>query len=410
MSKEGMQNLEVVSPRNMKNLLKISAKTGVAVMIWGPPGIGKSDIVRQLADDLSPVDDQGEFIEDERVPVYDVRLLLMEPTDLRGIPYRDPEENVMKWSEPTCLPPQKFKVVDQKTQEKVVIKNKNRSILFLDELTAAPPSVQGAAYQLILDRKIGDYSLPEGCIIVAAGNRMSDKGVSFKMPTPLRNRFSHFEMTHNYEEWLEWAIGKKVHPEIIGFIAEKKNNGLFNFDPNSADCERGFPTPRSWKFLSDYRWAMDDQLTPDNIESDSLYRKIVIGCIGSGAASVFIGYREYAKDLPKVEDVLSGKVKVLKNKNTSAHYFLSSSLVYALNEKWLEVKENKMKKEEFHQVCDNFLGFAMDNFEKEMVIMSARVGLRIYRMPMLQDPKKVMSNIQRFYKDYGKLIQKAVNS
>jgi len=134
------------------------------VMIWGPPGIGKSDIIAQI----------GQKLDRE---VIDLRLLLMEPTDLRGIPYYNKSQNKMDWAPPVDLPSDP----------------KSTAILFLDELNAAPMATQAAAYQLILNRRIGTYVLPKGVSVVAAGNRESDKGVTYRMPSPLANRVIHIK-------------------------------------------------------------------------------------------------------------------------------------------------------------------------------------------------------------------------
>ena len=135
------------------------------VMVWGPPGIGKSQIVAQVA-------------AQHNVPVIDIRLSQMEPTDLRGIPFRDGDHVV--WSIPALLPNAE--------------RHSSRGILFLDEITSAPPSVTAAAYQLILDRRLGEYRVPGGWAIFAAGNRHGDRGVTYAMPAPLANRFTHYDL------------------------------------------------------------------------------------------------------------------------------------------------------------------------------------------------------------------------
>ena len=129
------------------------------VMLWGPPGVGKSQMVAQVA-------------ERHNVPLIDIRLSQMEPSDLRGIPFRA-EEHV-EWAVPAMLPDAK--------------RHGESGILFLDEITSAPPSVSAAAYQLILDRKLGEYEVPDGWAIIAAGNRQGDRGVTYSMPAPLANR------------------------------------------------------------------------------------------------------------------------------------------------------------------------------------------------------------------------------
>lgn len=141
------------------------------VMLWGPPGVGKSQIIAQIG-------------ERHDIPVIDIRLSQMEPSDLRGIPFRDHDQ--VEWAIPAMLP---------NTE-----RHGNKGILFLDEITSAVPSVSAAAYQLILDRQLGEYKVPNGWAIFAAGNRQGDRGVTYTMPSPLANRFSHYDVDLNLDD------------------------------------------------------------------------------------------------------------------------------------------------------------------------------------------------------------------
>ena len=187
------------------------------VMLWGPPGVGKSQIVAQIG-------------ARHNAPVIDVRLSQMEPSDLRGIPFRDSE--LVEWAIPSMLPNAE--------------RHGAQGILFLDEITSAVPSVSAAAYQLILDRRLGDYRVPDGWAIFAAGNRQGDRGVTYTMPAPLANRFSHFEVDLNLDDWVAWAYQNGIDERIIGFLRFRPEQ-LFNFDP--AHNPVAFPTPRSWEFV-----------------------------------------------------------------------------------------------------------------------------------------------------------------
>jgi len=173
----------------------------VPTFIWGAPGVGKSSIVKQI----STKKDVG-FI--------DLRLALMDPTDLKGIPFFDKDTHSALWAPPAFLP------------------REGEGILFLDELNSAPPSVQASAYQLILDRKVGEYELPDGWAIVAAGNREGDRGVTYRMPAPLANRFVHFEMDIDTNEWRDWGYKNNLDERILSYIAYK-NEHLFTFDATS---------------------------------------------------------------------------------------------------------------------------------------------------------------------------------
>jgi midasin (ATPase involved in ribosome maturation) len=186
------------------------------VMLWGPPGVGKSQMVAQVA-------------QRHGMPVIDIRLSQMEPSDLRGIPFR--VDGRVDWAVPSMLP---------NTE-----RHGKQGILFLDEITSVPPSVSAAAYQLILDRRLGAYEVPLGWAIFAAGNRQGDRGVTYTMPAPLANRFSHFDVDLNLDDWVAWAYANNIDERLIGFLRFRPEL-LFEFDP--AHNPVAFPSPRSWEF------------------------------------------------------------------------------------------------------------------------------------------------------------------
>ena len=186
------------------------------VMIWGPPGVGKSQIY------------SGGAVMD-LVPLHEYRPAHLEPRDFRGIPFRNGE--IVEWAVPAMLPDAK--------------RHGPQGILFLDEITSAPPSVSAAAYQLILDRRLGEYRIPDGWAIFAAGNRQGDRGVTYTMPAPLANRFSHFEFEVNLDDWVAWAYRNGIDDRIIAFVRFRPEL-LFEFDP--AHNPVAFPSPRSWEF------------------------------------------------------------------------------------------------------------------------------------------------------------------
>ena len=219
------------------------------VMIWGPPGIGKSEIVAQTA-------------RDHDLPLIDLRLSQLEPSDLRGIPYR--VGTTVEWAPPATLP-----------QEE---RHGPRGILFLDELTAALPTVAAAAYQLVLDRRLGDYRLPEGWLIIAAGNRVGDRGVAYAMPAPLANRFQHVWLRADVEQWLRWAERVGIDPRIRQFLRSHPQ-WLTDFDPMAEPM--AFATPRSWVFA-------DRVLKKSGgVAIDQLFLQLA-GCVGPKAAEAFV--------------------------------------------------------------------------------------------------------------------------
>ena len=186
--------LRTVSPNQAKNSIRRAFKKKRPIFIWGPPGIGKSEIVHQIGSEI------------KKSLVIDIRLSLWEPTDIKGIPYFDSNQNTMVWAPPAELP-------DAATAKKY-----DTIILFMDEMNSAPPAVQAAAYQLILNRRVGTYHLPENVVIVAAGNREADKGVTYRMPAPLANRFVHLELSVNFDDWFQWAVTNDIHEDVVGYL------------------------------------------------------------------------------------------------------------------------------------------------------------------------------------------------
>jgi hypothetical protein len=332
------------------------------IFLWGPPGIGKSDIVGQITDELS------------NSHLIDIRLSLWEPTDIKGIPYFDSNTGTMVWAPPAELPSAEFAA------------QYDWVVLFLDEMNSAAPSVQAAAYQLILNRRIGQYKLPDNVLIIAAGNREADKGVTYRMPAPLANRFVHLELTVSFDDWFQWAVVNRQHTDVIGYLTFAKKD-LYDFDPKSPS--RSFATPRSWSFVS--------ELIEDDID-DATTTDLVSGAVGEGLAVKFMAHRKVASSMPNPTDILAGKVKEMASKEISAMYSLTVSLCYELKE---ACDKNDKK---FDDKVNNFLRFAMDNFDTELVVMGIKLALTQYALPI--DPDAVEC-FDEFHERYGKYIKAA---
>ena len=339
------------------------------VFLWGAPGIGKSELVEGI----------GEAGAMGKTKVIDLRIALFEPTDLRGYPAPDMVTREMVWLPPADLPSQEL--ADQY----------DTVILFLDELNSAAPAVQAAAYQLILNRRIGQYHLPDNVVIIAAGNRETDKGVTYRMPKPLENRFVHFELRVDFNDWMDWAVNNNVNPDVVGYLSFAKTD-LYNFDPKSSS--RGFATPRSWTFVSEL--LEDDGATL----ADSMQTDLVAGCVGEGTAVKFMAHRKVASVLPNPSDVLDGKVKTMKSDEMSAKYALATSLCYELRDRHMSGEKNKSL-DKFHKSFSNFVGFMMDNFETEMVIMASRIAMQNYKLVPKQDK---IERFQEYFDRYGRLV------
>lgn len=351
-----------VTPNNAKASILHSMSKKRPIFLWGPPGIGKSDIVKQVTDTF------------DNSYLIDIRLSLWEPTDIKGIPYFDSNVGKMVWAEPAELPS------DQMAEQY------DNIVLFLDEMNSAAPAVQAAAYQLILNRRIGQYKLPDNVMIVAAGNREADKGVTYRMPAPLANRFVHLEMRVDFDDWFQWAVANNIHQDVVGYLSFSKKD-LYDFDPKSPS--RSFATPRSWSFVSE---LIEDELD-ENTTAD-----LVSGSVGEGLAVKFMAHRKIASSMPNPTDILVGKVKEMNTKEISAMYSLIVSLCY-------ELKESSDKNEkDFDKKVNFFLRFAMDNFDTELVVMGIKLALTQYSLPI--DPDAVEC-FDEFHDRYGKYIKAA---
>lgn len=284
----------------------------VPTFLWGAPGVGKSSIVKQIAS----AKDIG-FI--------DLRLALMDPTDLKGVPFYDKDSHTALWAPPAFLP------------------KDGEGILFLDELNSASPSVQASAYQLILDRKVGEYELPDGWAIVAAGNREGDRGVTYRMPAPLANRFVHFEMEVSIDEWRDWAYKNSIDERVISYIAYKSEH-LFTFDAKSDN--KSFATPRSWEYV--------DSILKSSLES-SLLLQVISGAVGKDVAVGFLAFAKVMNKLPNIESIIeSGEGEY--SDEVDVLYALSTGLVSAL------LKDNSDER------LDNLLRYTLE-LKSEFAVM-----------------------------------------
>lgn len=266
------------------------------VMVWGPPGVGKSSIVKQVADEL--FGKQKVKVRTTKLHVVethhfiDLRLPLLDAVDLRGIPTVDGNET--RWIPPSFLP------------------KEGKGILFLDELVQAMPIVQSAASQLILDRRIGDYRLPDGWVVVAAGNRDTDRASTNKMPSHIANRFMHLTLDVHHRDWLDWAIEKDLHPMVIAFIAWRSEL-LHSFDPK----RRENATPRTWEFVS--------RMMKKGI-SDEVFMEVISGLVGEGPAREFVGFTKIFRNLPDYKDIVGSPTTVKLPADSSVLYAITTML------------------------------------------------------------------------------------
>jgi hypothetical protein len=248
-----------VRPSELVRVIVALLPTRRPIYLWGPPGVGKSSIVRQAAEVL-------------KLALLDLRVTLLDPVDLRGLPQLSKDAAV--WFPPAFLP------------------RTGTGILFLDELAQAPPLVQSGCLQLSLDRRLGEYELPAGWTVVAASNRTEDRAGTHRLITPLLNRFVHLDLDVSNEDWQDWAVAAGVAPEVRAFLRFRPGL-LFQFDPSVN--ARAFATPRSWVFVSDVLAA-----TPEDLATE-----VVAGCVGEGPAAEFAGFTALYRELPDVDQALA---------------------------------------------------------------------------------------------------------
>lgn len=268
-----------------------------SVMLWGPPGVGKSQAIKELAKEL-------ELNTKKKVKVTDVRLILFNPIDLRGIPTSNEDKTLAVW-----LRPQIF----QMDESSDVV-----NILFLDEISAAPQSVQAAAYQITLDRRIGEHMLPNNCIVIAAGNRTTDKSVAYAMPKALANRLLHLEIEPNVEAWNKWAISHGINEKVLGFLKFKPDY-LIETDVKTSTL--AYNTPRTWEMVSN----LLNNLTG---KFDTIY-PLVAGLVGKGVALEFKSWISVYDCLPNIENIFDGKETTIPKKGDVLYALISSMVVYA---------------------------------------------------------------------------------
>lgn len=294
-----------VNHTQLSKVLPVYYGKSIPVMVHGTMGIGKSSIIKQVAKGIAKDIKLG-FIEGEpdgedKFGFIDVRISQLEPSDLRGLPdiRGSNEEAVTKWITPNWLP-----------------KNpKSKGILFFDELNLAPPSIQASAYQLVLDRRIGDYKLPDGWVIMSAGNTSSDKANVYDLPAPLANRFTHLDLqVPSKDEWVNWALKNDIDANILSFLSFKPSY-LYKFDRNNKD--KAFATPRSWEYVSK---LIKDVNTLEEKEI------LIASAVGNAIAVEFMAFIKLQKKI-NLKEIFDNPKSVKDIKEIDIKYSLLGALV-----------------------------------------------------------------------------------
>jgi len=322
------------------------------VMLWGPPGVGKSQMVAQIATRHG-------------IPVIDIRLSQMEPSDLRGIPYR--VNNQVDWAIPTMLPDTE--------------RHGPEGILFLDEITSAPPSVSAAAYQLILDRRLGEYQVPDHWAIFAAGNRQGDRGVTYTMPAPLANRFSHFEVETNLDDWVSWAYRNDIDERVIAFLRFRPEL-LFDFDP--AHNPVAFPSPRSWEFAHRGLQKFTDH--------PQLLQGTLQACVGPAAGVELHAFVNSLDQMPDLDAIIAGQ-----DVTTPTEIDLQYAVAAALVGRAIRAQGQPNQTE----ILGNILDYAGRFPQREMGVMLVSdmhraIGNAVFEVPQFASWAQIVSEVMLF--------------
>ncbi len=280
--------MRTIRPSQLVTELRANARANIPTMIWGPPGIGKSQIVYQTAEALN-------------AKLFELRANLFDPVDVRGgLKVVEQQDGTYKT---------KYGIPEDYPESDYT----GNVVLLVDELPNAPKATQNALLQLILDKKIGTYTLPPGTAIVAAGNRSIDRAAVHEMPTPVKNRFAHYEVEPNVDDWAAWAIRKGINPTIISFVRYRPTL-LHSLDSR----ENAFPTGRAWEMVDRKLPYMGS--TPD----DEFYG--VASIIGDGPAGEFIAFKQTADKMPDLDKIISSPHSVNVPDDPSILFAVSGGL------------------------------------------------------------------------------------
>lgn len=443
--------LNILPPSGVSEAIRTMRGTGISLYIHGGPGISKSAVALQIANEAN-------------IAFIDFRLSQVAPEDIRGVPVPGEIDHMkgILWVPPMVFPrdldfesidtidtmqtfrffnpvgnngihyctdpnveievltPNVHKIVETRLNSFTVqlrddagnpctgsvrwrVTGPAKAILALEEFNSAPPSVMAASYQLILDRRIGDYLVPNGVMLLAMGNRDSDHGVTFQLAKPVANRFIHIEMEFNWNDWFTWAGNNHIHPEVLGYLS-KWPSKTYDFDPDSP--YHSFATPRSWEFVS----KVISHATP----SSEVSRALICGAVGDAIGAEFVQHRKFMADMPKIDDILSGKITTFNPSNPrfemQISYSVSVQMCYELKERanaaeraytgHLRDFHKSPGRSQWLAEAERGFAYAIEHFRPDVTIMAIRLALIVHKMPL---PGSLPS-LQEFLATYRDVI------
>lgn len=422
-----------LKPSELMFAMRRADRVNKSLMVWGAPGIGKSMLVQAYADKTYPlvknstkllaqltaeaesvdmpqvtmrqVEEYKAKLLDQETNLVDFRLSQVDPVDMRGIPvpvtfYADavtgemvPDHlvtatsNVIKKTQTVWAP---AAVLDLPPDWKGVI--------FMDEVNGAMPIVQAACYQLFLDRRLGELVLPKGALVMAAGNRECDGGVTFQLATPLKDRMIHVELKADLAEWFPYAMSNLVDADVISFLKARGEdfNTLSPTNPNVC----GGTSPRSWVVASDLKKDFREDVGNGTTAENRVLYAMLDGILGDDVAIRFKAHCEMTCKLPAAMDILTGKttnVRDMPNMDISKHYAICSNIVYELLQQHNAKNSKQVSVEDYSEYANNFLKFIDGNYgdkDQELAMMAVKT---MFDQKVFFHPKQVP-----FYIDFAK--------
>lgn len=342
--------------------------------LWGGIGIGKSQAIREIADELRK--ETG-----KEVIVIDVRLSTQSPVELQGL----------------LMPSEDKKTTEYKPQKTYLFNGSEDVIylLFYDEFTSAPPAVQAAAYEIVLDRKIGQLKFPDNVIIFAAGNRVNDKGVTYRMAKPLCNRMEHYEIRADYGSWREWAVQNAIHPLVIEYLDNHPEKLMIE---EIREEDLAFRTPRAWQAVS-----LNMKLFYDEEQKYGFALRCKnAATIGNAEENEFRTWISSHAFLPTLKDILNGTCEVYPKKGDTLHAISNTLLEYIkrhIGSAKTEEKESGLTEIQMENICAYVNHFPVDfsaGFYKQLQEIPG-MGVRLLRT----------GHYNYWLKKYGKMIKQA---
>ena len=340
------------------------AKMLPPLMVWGAPGLGKSSILQKAA-------------RDQGIGFIDVRLAQREPVDIRGLPVPGPDG--VKWLVSSDWPRDP----------------KSHGIILFDEITAADRSLQVAAYEFILDRRLGElYKVPDGWYICAAGNRTEDRAVAATMSSALANRFMHVELGEDVESWVAWALKSDIQPSVVGFLRFRP---AMLFSQKGENLERGWPTPRSWERVSRMLEVMKD-------EPEELVRHMVYGLVGNRAGVEFMEFKKMSESFADALALMrnpDAEVKIPSRADMK--YALCSAVAYYV---WRgkNKAESKLLLDGFYRIC-----MQMTSDFASMLMMDAMSGTQSVSREEACDRLFMHKDYKAWAEKHGKALKKHIS-